>query len=75
MGEWDALGAALRAVLRAAVAAGGEEGFLDPSGLRGGYVRRIHHHAGEPCPRCGHPLAGLVTGRRETNFCPVCQPL
>jgi formamidopyrimidine-DNA glycosylase len=67
--------AALRAVLTAAFEAGGEEGFAGPHGRLGAYQRPIHHHGGEPCPRCGSPLGSLTAGRRETNFCPACQPL
>ena len=73
--EWAAVAEALRAVLTAALDAGGEEGFVGPCGRVGTYARPIHHHGGEPCPRCGSPLGSLTAGRRETNFCPVCQPL
>jgi formamidopyrimidine-DNA glycosylase len=73
--EWAAVAGALRAVLTAALEAGGEEGFVGPDGRIGAYRRPIHHHGGEPCPRCGSSLASLTAGRRETNFCPVCQPL
>jgi formamidopyrimidine-DNA glycosylase len=72
-GEWAAVAEALRAVLTVAQEAGGEEGFVGPNGRVGTYARPIHHHGGEPCPRCGSPLGSLVVGRRETNFCPVCQ--
>jgi len=74
-GEWAAVAVALRAVLTAAFEAGGESGFVGPRGRIGAYERPIHHHGGEPCPRCGSPLGSLTAGRRETNFCPVCQPL
>lgn len=73
--EWARLVQALRRTLQAAIAAGGETGFLDPFGAAGRYARRIHHHGGEPCPRCGQPLAALVAGSRETDFCPACQAL
>ncbi|HQJ97660.1 MAG TPA: DNA-formamidopyrimidine glycosylase family protein [Thermoleophilia bacterium] len=73
--EWARLAQAMRRTLQAAVAAGGEIGFLDPFGAPGRFERRIHHHGGEPCPRCGQPLAALVSGGRETDFCPVCQVL
>ena len=73
-GEWAAVAEALRAVLTAALEAGGEEGFAGPNGRVGTYARPVHHHGGEPCPRCGAPLGSLMAGRRETNFCPVCQP-
>jgi formamidopyrimidine-DNA glycosylase len=72
--EWAAVAAALRAVLTAAFEAGGEKGFVGPDGSLGAYVRPVHHHGGEPCPRCGSPLGAVMAGRRETNFCPVCQP-
>ena len=71
--EWETLLAALRDVLGEAVAQGGEPDFLAADCGRGRYERRIHHHAGDPCPRCGAALAGYVRSGRETNFCPVCQ--
>jgi formamidopyrimidine-DNA glycosylase len=30
---------------------------------------------GEPCPRCGGPLAVTIVGGRSTHYCPRCQPL
>lgn len=71
--EWGRLLAALRDVLCEAVAQGGEPDFLDGECRRGRYERVIHHHAGDPCPRCGTALAGYERSGRETNFCPVCQ--
>ncbi len=73
--EWARLAQAMHRTLEAAVAAGGEAGFLDPFGAPGRYERRIHHHGGEPCPRCGQPLAASTSSGRETDFCPVCQAL
>ncbi len=71
--EWGTLLAALRDVLYEAVAQGGEPDFLDAECRRGRFERRIHHHAGDPCPRCGAALAGYARSGRETDFCPVCQ--
>lgn len=34
---------------------------------------RVYGHAGEPCPRCGTPLARIVVGGRSSVFCPACQ--
>lgn len=73
--EWARLAQASRRVLEAAVSAGGETGFLDPFGGQGRCERRIHHHQGAPCPRCGQPIAAIVSGSRETDYCPVCQAL
>lgn len=73
--EWERLTQAMRRVLEAAISAGGEAGFRDPFGAAGRYERRIHHHGGEPCPRCAEPLAAVVSGSRETTYCPACQVL
>jgi formamidopyrimidine-DNA glycosylase len=34
---------------------------------------RVHRHAGEPCPRCGTPIAEVTYAERETYYCPSCQ--
>ena len=34
---------------------------------------RVHRHAGEPCPRCGTPIAEVAYAERETYYCPSCQ--
>lgn len=34
---------------------------------------RVHGKFGEPCPVCGAPIQRIVTGERETNYCPGCQ--
>jgi formamidopyrimidine-DNA glycosylase len=34
---------------------------------------RVHRHAGEPCPRCGTPIAEVAYAERETYYCPTCQ--
>jgi formamidopyrimidine-DNA glycosylase len=34
---------------------------------------RVHRHAGEPCPRCGTPIAEVAYAERETYYCPQCQ--
>lgn len=33
----------------------------------------VHGKFGEPCPDCGSPIQRIVTGKRETNYCPSCQ--
>ena len=35
---------------------------------------RVYGRAGEPCERCGTPIAKIVVGGRGTSFCPTCQP-
>ena len=73
--EWEALAGAIPAELELAVAEGGESGYLDANGRPGRRERPIHHHAGDPCPRCATALEGYVKGGRETDYCPVCQPV
>lgn len=33
----------------------------------------VHGKFGEPCPECGAPIQRIVSGGRETNYCPGCQ--
>ncbi len=34
---------------------------------------RVHRHAGEPCPRCGTPLASISFEDYVLCYCPTCQ--
>jgi len=36
---------------------------------------RVYQRTGEPCPKCGTPIARIVVGQRGTHFCPHCQQL
>jgi len=73
--EWARLAQSMHRVLEAAVSARGEAGFLDPFGAPGRYERRVHRRGGDPCPRCGELVAALISGSRETDYCPSCQAL
>jgi formamidopyrimidine-DNA glycosylase len=44
-------------------------------GARGSFQDRflVHLRAGEPCPRCGTPIAKLRAAGRGTYVCPNCQ--
>jgi len=33
----------------------------------------VHGKFNEPCPVCATPIQRIVTGGRETNYCPTCQ--
>jgi formamidopyrimidine-DNA glycosylase len=35
---------------------------------------RVYQRTGQPCPRCGTPIARITVGQRGTHFCPHCQP-
>ncbi len=71
------LAAALRRVLRRAIATGGSSisDFVQPNGEDGAYQdeRRVYGRAGEPCPRCRRPIRRVVIGGRSSHFCPACQ--
>jgi formamidopyrimidine-DNA glycosylase len=56
---------AIRRVIRAATGAR----YTDASVSR----LAVYHRAGEPCRRCGTPIARIVQAGRSTYFCPACQ--
>ena len=35
---------------------------------------KVYGRVGEPCPRCGAPLRGFVSGGRSGAYCPKDQP-
>jgi formamidopyrimidine-DNA glycosylase len=75
----DALVAAIKAVLRDAIKAGGSS-LRDHRRTDGGlgdfqHRFRVYDRAGKPCPRpgCGGIIRRMVQGGRSTFFCPRCQ--
>lgn len=72
-----ALAASVRAVLAAAVEAGGStlRDFVDADGEPGSYRDRhqVYGRGGEACRRCGAPLRSGVIAQRTTVWCPACQ--
>jgi formamidopyrimidine-DNA glycosylase len=69
--------AALRAVLQAAIRAGGSSvsDYVDADGSEGFFQmqHRVYGREGEPCRVCGTPIRRIVLGGRGTHFCPRCQ--
>jgi len=69
--------AAVRAVLAAAVRAGGTtlQDFRDTDGHAGRFrVRlRVYDRDGEACRRCGRTIRRIVQAGRSTFYCPGCQ--
>jgi formamidopyrimidine-DNA glycosylase len=67
---------AVRAVLRAAIAAGGStlRDYAQPSGELGYFAKdwRVYGREGEKC-RCGAAIRRRVDSGRSTFFCPRCQ--
>ena len=49
--------------------------YVDAGGLRGGFqnVLSVYGRLGEPCARCGRPIARTVLGQRGTWWCRGCQ--
>lgn len=68
----------MRKILRAAVKLRGTgiTDFRDLDNDPGQYVSRlkVYRRAGQPCPRCKHPIQYLKIGGRTAYYCPVCQP-
>ena len=72
------LHAAIRSVLRAAVAARGTSfrDYRDATGERGAFAAQLEAYGreGQPCRRCGRPLVGThAIDGRSTVFCYRCQ--
>ena len=77
--ELSALHGAIREVLEDGVRYRGTS-FSSYRNANGSAGENQHHLAvygragrGEPCLRCGSPLARIVVGGRGTHFCPQCQ--
>lgn len=77
--EQERLYQAIREVLSRAIAGRGttldDQGYTDADGQTGSYQEQItvYGRAGQPCKRCGAPIARIVLGARSTHFCPRCQ--
>jgi formamidopyrimidine-DNA glycosylase len=76
-GRLDRLAAAVKEVLRAAIAAGGStlRDYAQPSGELGYFSAswRVYGREGEPCPRCKAPIRRRVDSGRSTFYCARCQ--
>ena len=75
--QCDALAAAVRDVLSAAIAAGGTS-FRDYVGVReetGFFARElaVYEREGQPCPRCVRAVRRTTDGGRSTYWCAGCQ--
>jgi formamidopyrimidine-DNA glycosylase len=75
--RYDALAAAIRAVLEKAIKAGGTT-LRDFYGGDGepGYFRHelvVYDCEDEPCVNCGAPVTAIVQGQRRTYYCKRCQ--
>jgi len=68
---------AIRAALEAGIARQGStlRDYRQPDGSSGGMQHefKVYGREGEPCDRCGTPIAKTRAGGRGTWFCPTCQ--
>lgn len=69
--------AAIRKVLKAAIAAGGSSisDYVDVDGRQGSFQvkHNVYQRTGEPCRKCGTPIRRILVVQRGTHFCPRCQ--
>ncbi|MBE3584357.1 MAG: bifunctional DNA-formamidopyrimidine glycosylase/DNA-(apurinic or apyrimidinic site) lyase [Limnochordaceae bacterium] len=69
---------AVRRVLREGLAAGGTtiRDYVAADGSQGDYAAQLHVYGrtGQPCSRCGTPIACIQLAGRSAHFCPRCQP-
>jgi formamidopyrimidine-DNA glycosylase len=71
--EAVALHQAVRAVLREAIAQGGEPEFVDAAGRPGRARLAVYGRAGQRCPRGDGTIAAGRSGGRPSFYCPECQ--
>ena len=75
--ELDALAESIKAVLKAAIRAGGTtlRDYINPEGMPGYFRQKlyVYERGGEPCRICRTPVRRFVQGQRSTYFCPQCQ--
>jgi formamidopyrimidine-DNA glycosylase len=77
--EVRALHRGIRAALRMGIARQGAtlRDYAQPDGSRGSMQHefKVYGREGEPCDRCGTPIAKTRAGGRGTWYCPTCQPV
>lgn len=71
------LAEAVKAILSYAIGRGGTtlRDFISPDGAPGYFEQElsVYGRGGEPCKRCGRPLAQAAIGQRASVWCPRCQ--
>jgi formamidopyrimidine-DNA glycosylase len=76
-GECDRLRSAIEAVIAKAIDSRGStiRDYVGGSGLKGEFQNEFaaYGRTGEPCPRCGTPIAMVRVAGRSSHFCPSCQ--
>ena len=76
--DWQRVRDGIEEALSAGIEAKGAsiDDFRHVDGARGSFQDQflVHRRAGDPCPRCGHPVRKIVVGGRGTYVCERCQP-
>jgi formamidopyrimidine-DNA glycosylase len=72
------LHAGIQGALETGIAHGGttfgrHRDIYDEAGVNLEHVE-VYRRTGQPCLRCGTPIARIVVAQRGTHFCPHCQP-
>ena len=79
-GETSRLHQSIQFVLRAAISRGGttlpDAVYRQTDGRAGEFALDLcaYGREGEPCLRCGSPIARIRVAQRGTHYCPLCQP-
>lgn len=77
LARYQALAAAVKEVLAAAITQGGTtlRDFVSGQGEPGYFAQRLNVYGrhGQPCLRCGTELRRITLGQRASVFCPGCQ--
>lgn len=75
--EAKKLTASIKAVLNAAIAAGGSSlrDYVQSDGELGYFQHafKVYGREGQPCPRCKTPILRITQAGRSTFYCPTCQ--
>ena len=77
--DWGLVLKETRRILQEAIRQGGTtvSNYLNSQGEAGLFQVQllVYGKTGEPCRRCGAPIARLVQAGRSSFFCPVCQKM
>jgi formamidopyrimidine-DNA glycosylase len=76
--EIEKLHSAIKSCMEQSIADGGAtmKDYVDAEGLRGEYLDLhawVFNRTGQPCRRCGTPIAKTKVAGRGTHYCPECQ--
>lgn len=75
--EADRIAEGIVRVMQRSIETGGSSisDYIHPDGERGRYQdeRMVYAREGQPCKRCGAPIARRTIAQRSSHYCPKCQ--